>query len=127
MFVPNFAKLTSRMTDLFRKSRVFEWNAELENSRQELLLMLCEGVALSRPVDGCTFVLETKASDVRVGAALCQVVDGTERPIASTTLSETERQWSAAEKETFGIVWRRKGFAQYLLGGPFVIRTDHKG
>ena len=73
------------------------------------------------------FQLQTDASDVGVGAVLSQ--GGAEdQPIAyfSKKLLDRERNYSTVEKECLAILLGVKAFAIYLLGKPFVLRTDNR-
>ena len=76
-----------------------------------------------------SFVLETDASTVAVGAVLKQHFDsfGSEYPVAffSRALTATERNYSAYELEMYAVVRAVERFRVYLLGRPFLLRTDH--
>jgi hypothetical protein len=65
---------------------------------------------------------------IAMGAALCQEDDaGRLRPVVlwSRKLSETERKYSATEREALAIVCFVEKFRYYLLGRRFLIVTDH--
>ena len=73
-------------------------------------------------------VLDTDASDVGIGAVLSQKqADGSERVIAyaSRMLSKPERRYCVTRRELLTAVSFIKYFRPYLLGKPFVLRTDH--
>ena len=73
-------------------------------------------------------MLDTDASDVGIGAVLSQKQpDGTERVIAyaSRVLSKPERCYCVTRKEFLAAVSFIKHFRPYLLGNPFILRTDH--
>lgn len=74
-----------------------------------------------------TFILQTDASGVGVGAVLSQG-EAEDQPIAyfSRKLLPREKAFSTIEKECLAIVLGVKHFKAYLLGRPFVIQTDHR-
>ena len=74
------------------------------------------------------FEVHVDASDLGLGAVLCQKIDNMERVIQyiSRTLTKDELKWHTKEKEALGIVWSLLQFKPYLLGQPFVVRTDHE-
>ena len=70
------------------------------------------------------FVLETVASNFRVGAVLLQ----NEQPISyfNKKLSIQMQQASAYVRELYVITEAVKKWRQYLLGKQFITRTDQK-
>ena len=50
-----------------------------------------------------------------------------EHPVyfASRALNRAERKYSTTRKELLAVLWALKTFRPYLLGAPFVLRTDH--
>jgi transposase InsO family protein len=82
---------------------------------------------LAYPVTGVTFILDTDASNVGIGAVLAQEVDGSERVIAyySRSLSKAERNYCVTRRELLAMVDAIKHFHKYLYGQRFVLRTDH--
>ena len=74
-----------------------------------------------------TFILDTDASDYAIGAALSHVQKGQERAIAfaSFSLEPEQRRYCTTRKELLAVVRFTRHFRHYLLGRPFLIRTDH--
>ena len=72
------------------------------------------------------FILELDACAYGLGAVLAQEYDGKKFVIAyaSRTLSSTERNYSATEREALAIVWATKHFRSYIEGMEIIIRTD---
>jgi len=82
---------------------------------------------LAYPDPKRTFILDTDASDVGVGAVLSQEEGGLERVIAyaSRGLTKEERKYATTKKELLAMVTFTKYFKHFLLGKEFVLRTDH--
>ena len=81
------------------------------------------------PRDEGTYILDTNASNVGLGAVLSQEQDGQEVVFAyaSRTLSRAERNYmyDVTRRELLAVVYGMKVYRQYLLGRHFMIRTDH--
>jgi hypothetical protein len=79
------------------------------------------------PIDDGIYYLDTDASDIGLGAVLSQIQNNVERPIAyaSRTLNAAERNYCTTRKELLAVIYGLKQYRQFLLGKPFVIRTDH--
>lgn len=62
------------------------------------------------------FVLQTDASNYRLGAVLTQNLDGCEKVITyvSRHLNAAEKNYSATEKECLAIVWGIRKMRSYL-------------
>jgi len=71
--------------------------------------------------------LDTDASDVGLGAVLSQEQDGSEVVIAyaSRAQSRPERNYDVTRRELLAVVYGLRTYKQYLMGRPFVVRTDH--
>ena len=77
------------------------------------------------------FILRTDASDVGVGAVLCQPCKSKAGEInptmyTSKKLAGPQLNYSAIEKEAYAIYWGIQKFERYLYGRCFTIETDHK-
>ena len=74
-----------------------------------------------------TFVLDTDASEVALEVVLSQHQDGVERVIGygSKTLSREERNYCVTRRELLAVIHFVKAYRYYLIGKPFIIRTDH--
>jgi len=61
-----------------------------------------------------------------VGAILCQVVDGVEKPVlfASSSLSAAEQKYSQLHREALAIVFALKKFHKYIYGNKFTLFSD---
>jgi len=97
-----------------------------EASFNKLKQLLISAPVLGYPRfgEGCSFILETDASGVGLGAILSQEQeDGQIHPIAyaSRTLDAAEKNYGISELETLGLVWALRYFRAYLLGHPCVV------
>ena len=73
-------------------------------------------------------IIEVDASPAGVGCVLLQNKQGIERPVyfASKRLSPAEKNYSQIDREGLTLVFALKRFRYFLLGRPFLARTDHK-
>ena len=126
-FVRDFAAVASPLHALTGKNKVFRWDEACEQSFQQLKIRLTSSPILAMPTDSGHFILDTDACDISIGAVLSQVQDGAERVIAyaSRKLSRPEFNYCVTRKELLAVVYYVKAFRMYLLGRPFLIRTDH--
>jgi len=74
MFISGFADLAKPLTRLTEDKRTFEWSADTETAFQTLKEALCTAPGL--PAAGERFIVDTDASNVRIGGVLSQVQDG---------------------------------------------------
>nr|VZI19671.1 unnamed protein product [Spirometra erinaceieuropaei] len=117
---------------LTEKGREFRWTDECQAAFDELRTRLSRAPILMLPNTTETappFVLDTDASAFAMGGVLSQTDDnGLERVIcfASKTLIKPQRNYCTYRRELLAIVTFVKQFRPYLLGKPFVIRSDHK-
>ena len=96
------------------------WNALKE--------ALAKQPVLAQPTSTRSFVVETDASNVGLGAVLSQPDENNVlRPCAyaSRKLSPQETRYSVRESEALAIVWAIDKFSVYLRPRNFVVLTDH--
>ncbi|MEX1347567.1 MAG: RNase H-like domain-containing protein, partial [Desulfobacterales bacterium] len=105
----------------------FEWNSEQQVSFNQLKVALTTPPVLSFPNSEDMFVLDTDASDAAIGAELSQIQGGVEKVIAygSFALSKEQRRYCVTRKELLAVIRFTRHFRHYLIGKPFIIRTDH--
>ena len=74
------------------------------------------------------FILKTDASDLGIGAILCQRQNGFERVIAyaSRKLTQAEQNYNVCDRELLAVVWSLNHFKPYLYGQKFTIVTDNE-
>jgi transposase InsO family protein len=126
-FVKNFSEIAAPLHALTKKNQAFLWSEDCQSAFSQLKQKLTEAPILSLPLDCGTYIVDTDASDHGIGAILSQVQDGEERVIsyASRLYSDAEKRYCVTRKELLAVVFFLKHFRQYLLGKPFLVRTDH--
>lgn len=111
-------KALHRLTE---KSERFYWGDNCQKSFEIIKDALVTAPALSYPKDDGTFILDTDASLVGLGAVLSQIQNGKETVIAyySRTFSRPERSYCVTRRELLAIVSLLKNFHHYLYGHHF--------
>jgi transposase InsO family protein len=129
-FVPNFAQIAAPLNKLLKKDAE-EVIALTEEVRKAVFLLkekLTSPPLLALPTRDSSFILETDASNVAIGAALLEVrSDGNTQPVGfySRSLLPAEKNYSVTEREALAVVWGVKQTRPYLERTKFVVRTDH--
>jgi predicted aspartyl protease len=126
-FILGFADIASPLYHLTKKGVRFSWGPEQQQAFDTLKSCLISAPVLAMPMDNATFILDTDASDIGLGAVLSQVQDGVERPLAysSRSLNRAEQNYCTTRKELLAVIYGLKQYRQFLLGRPIIIRTDH--
>ena len=129
-FIPNFAEHSFHLTEATRKAapdRVVYSDA-LYDEFMYMKSVLCSLPTLTLPVPADSFILQTDASGVGLGAVLSVVRQDVELPVAffSKKLLPRERRYSASKLEGLAVVVAVQHFQPYLITHPFVVETDHK-
>uniref|UniRef100_A0A3B3YYE4 ribonuclease H n=1 Tax=Poecilia mexicana TaxID=48701 RepID=A0A3B3YYE4_9TELE len=129
-FIPNFSTRSAILSDLTRKScpNKIKWTPESEAAFVDLKNCLCNEPVLQCPDFTRPFTVQTDASGVGLGAVLLQGEGGDKRPVQyiSRKLFPREIRYSTIEKEALAIKWALDTLKYYLLGGEFVLETDHR-
>lgn len=128
--MPDFARVSAPLRALTKKDATFLWTADCDKAFTDLkqLLTTAPVLAHARFGAGRSFILETDASCVGLGAVLSQAQDnGMVHPIAyaSRSLDKHEKNYGISELETLGLVWAVRYFRPYILGHLCVVYTDH--
>lgn len=126
-YVEGYARIAAPLTQLTKKGEPFRWTEECQSAFDTLKSRLTNPPILGTPDDHGTFVLDTDASDRAIGAVLSQVQEGHERVIAyaGRCLNRAESNYCITRKELLAVVYFIRYFRHYLLGKPFLLRTDH--
>lgn len=123
-FVKSFGIISRPLTDLLKKQVVFVWTSEHQAAFEALKAALVSAPVLALPDFSGTFVIETDASDLGVGAVLMQ--DGHPLAFLSKSLGPRNRGLSTYEKECLAILLAVDHWRSYLQFGEFIIRTDQR-
>jgi len=81
-FVQGFATIAEPQTRLTKKHIHFHWTEEAQTAFDRLKQELINATSLAFPYPDWPCIVDTDASDVGLGAAISQSIDGIERPIA---------------------------------------------
>lgn len=129
-FVPNFAAITSPLSDMVKRGspNKVEWTEAAERALSTVKERLASQPILKLPDMSKTFTLRTDASGQGLGAVLLQECDGKKFPVryASRKLTKCEQGYATVEKECLAVVWGVQKFQKYLYGKEFVLETDHQ-
>jgi len=125
-FIHRLSDLAEPLRNLTRKGVDFEWSKACQVAFDALKSQIGSPQVLAVFNPNCETILTTDASKVGLGAVLSQLQDGKERPIAfaAHTLIQRERNYSTPERECLACVWGCEYFEKFLLGAPFLLRTD---
>lgn len=126
-FIAGFSQIVEPLTRLLRKSEKFEVTEGVKRAVEEIKKALCSTTVLRFPDFTRPFIITADASGEALGAVLSQKENDDDRPVeyASRKLSETERRYSAIEREFLGVVWAVQHFRPYVFGRHFLLNTDH--
>ena len=105
-FIPDFSTVAQPLHKLAEAKTEFVWTEQCQLAFDSLKGLLTSGRVLAYSTRDGMFVLDTDASDHRVGAVLSQVQDGVEKPtaFATRTLSKSERNYCVTCRELLAIV-----------------------
>ena len=125
-FVKNFSELAEPLYSVVGKYN-FKWGQPQESAFTRLKEALTRPPVLALPRQDGDFILDTDASNLAIGAELIQIQDAEERVVSygSYALTKEQRRYCTTRKELLAIVRFTRQYRHYLLGRPFVVRTDH--
>ncbi|KAL0350189.1 UNVERIFIED_CONTAM: Gag-Pol polyprotein [Sesamum radiatum] len=111
------------MTDLLKKTETWDWTPQCQVAFDNLKRAMVTDPVLALPDMSKPFTVETDASDFALGGVLMQ--DGHPVAFESRKLKDAERRYSVHEKELLAVVHCLILWRHYLLGSPFVVKTDN--
>ena len=126
-YIPNYGDIAEPLVRLTDARTQFHWNSECQLAFEDLKHQLINAPILAFPNQHDTFILDTDASNVAIGAVLSQCQGDQEKVIAygSHALSKEERNYCVTRRELLAIVHFVEAYKYYLYGKPFIVRTDH--
>ncbi|CDF38508.1 unnamed protein product [Chondrus crispus] len=131
-FVQGFPKIARPLTDMTRKDADPDYDnptAAQVHSFEELNARMIAPPILALPRYGRLYMIDTDASAYQLGCTLLQEHDGTNdwRLVGywSYSINDSERNYSATERECFAVVWAVRTLRPYIEGTKFTVRTDH--
>ena len=122
-FIRNYGLIVAPLTNLLKKDS-FKWTVEVDSTFQHLKAAIMNPPVLALLDFSKPFVIECDALGVGINVVLMQG----QRPIAfySQALKGKSLHLSTYEKEFLALITAVKRWRPYLLGKPFIIRTDHQ-
>jgi hypothetical protein len=122
-FIQNYGSIAAPLTDMLKKNS-FSWGDSAIGAFQQLKNAVTQTPVLALPDFSQPFVIECDASGLGIGAVLMQQ----RRPIAylSKALKGKALHMSTYEKELYALVTAIQKWRPYLLGQPFIVRTDQQ-
>ena len=132
-FIHDFAKIAAPIYQVTNKTRTerheFKWGDEQQRAFNEFQTILTTApLFLDFPDRSVPFTLSTDASDVRIAGILKQNTPQGLRVCyyKSRLLCDTERRYSATEREALAIYWCITELRNYIGDTEIIIETDHK-
>ena len=128
---------TAPLTDLLStsaKKRGWTWGKAQDDALAQLKILVQTAPTLAKPNYHLPFHVFVDASDVGVGAVLCQYhadpSTGEQKLVgisyASRRFSAREQNWPVGEKEAYGCKYGMEKFREYLVSHPDVtLHCDH--
>lgn len=127
--IPNISTLSAPLDELRNAGKLTRlWTPRHEKAFESLIAILMTKPVLKFPDLRHPFRVATDASNVGIGAALYQVIDGQTRHIGfmARSLSKSERNYSVTKRELLAVVFALQKFHKYLWGQKFTLYTDHR-
>ncbi|XP_073952524.1 uncharacterized protein [Choristoneura fumiferana] len=125
-FIPNYAEVVRPLTILLKKASTWSWGMKQREAFERVKSRLVSTPTLRQADATKPFVLRTNSSRYSLRAVLIQGEGPDERPVeyASRLLSDAEKNYSTAERETLAAVWAVSKFRNHIKGARVIIMTD---
>src|ERR1044072_3328124 len=126
-FIKDFSKIAKPMTNLLEKDTPFIFDEKCVDAFEQIKLKLITAPIIVAPDWSLPFEIMCDASNLAVGAVLCQKDEKVLHTIsyASKVLNEAQRNYTTTEKELLSVVYACEKFRQYILGFKVIVHTDH--
>ena len=123
-FIARFSIIAGPLHDLTKKKVKFQWKVKEHTAFLNLKQRLMSQPLLKLPDLEKTFEVHSDAS----GDSVCAVLSQGGQPIAyeSRRLHSKERTLGIYKKELLSVIHALNSWKHYLLGTPFIIRTNHQ-
>lgn len=132
-FLPDAAKTQSHLQSLIKGNvkndcTLLVWTPEAEAAFTKCKDELTNATLLTHPAKNADLALYVDASDIAVGAALHQCVDGALQPLGfySQKLSSAQQKYSTYDRELTAMYQGMCHFRYMLEGRKCYIVTDHR-
>ena len=126
-FLENMAEVCKPLTDLTSNKVKFKWTSDQQKAFEAVKEKLTVEASLYIPDWKRKFYMRVDASNIALGALLYQISEEKEnKPIAyaSKALTKEKLNWSATEKEFFGLIWVTRKWQVYCTNRPTIF-SDH--
>lgn len=125
--VPNISEKEIPLIKLLKKGNKWNWGDDQEEAFVTLKKEFMQNLKIYHPQYDKEFILRTDSSIYKLAGVLLQVQNGIEVPICfvSRVTKEYERKMGVTELEFASIIYCVSKLRFYLLGGKFIIETDH--
>jgi hypothetical protein len=127
--IPNFGRITADLYQMSQaKKKTCTWTPETLKQFADLKQALVTAPILVFPNFKIPFHIQTDASQKAIGGVLLQQVKGLFKPVAfaSRKLSDTERRYSATERELLALIYCYDQFNSHVYGRKIEFYTDHE-
>ncbi len=127
-FISDYAKLVAPLTALTRKNTPFIWSTKENDAFNKIKAALIAATPLSLPDYDKEFILFTDASQLGIGAVLCQPNDNGKLKIIeyfSKPLDKCQAKYHVNELETYALYAAIQKFGHYIEGRPVTVYTDN--
>jgi len=105
-FIEGYSKKALPLTEITKKDTGFRWDTDQKRAFKELKQACMDPPVLYTFRNGEPARIETDASDLVIGACLCQQKDGKWHPVAyySRKMSPAEQNYDIHDKELLAVV-----------------------
>ena len=125
----NFSIIAKPLFDSTQKNSTLLWTDDCQIAFNSLKGTLTSTDVMTLPDgEGGLFTLDVDSCNFGTGAVLSQIQGGEENAIAyaSKSLNIHETNNCVTDKELLMIRYFVESFRHYLLGWPFIVRSDHR-
>eukprot|EP00960_Hanusia_phi_P024497 721286-Hanusia_phi.AAC.3 len=128
-YIHRYAELAAPLHALLRKGVPFTWSSACQTSFDKLKQALTSSPILAHFDPTLPTQVHTDASNVAIAGIVLQFYSPDDPRVVgyySRLLTPTERNYDTTDRELLAIKDTLLSFRFYLLGLPFVLRTDNK-